>query len=172
MLIEIKTKQTNTCYFVFSSLLEESTDSSRVESAPTAESAPRRLSTQPLSLSTWLLKFWSLPATPARTSRSRESPLVTCSWLSAVTKSSTRLSRPPSLAVVWSLTSTRPWSLRATRSHEQVFLGKAEVRVPRYSLFKQTRSTIVSINDFWRKLNSILRSSPSATPHFQWLFKL
>ena len=97
---------------IYSSQLEESTDSWRAESARAAESEPHQPSTVPLSLSTWPLRFWNLQVTPPKISRLRESRQDICNSLSEVTRNWTPWSRLPSLAVVLFHTSTRPWSKR------------------------------------------------------------
>ena len=108
----------------FNSLLEESTDSWRAESRPTAALALLQQSTLLPSLSTWLLRSSNSQATPARISRPRELLPVTCSLLSAETRSSTLSLRPPLLVVVLFLTSTRLSLLRANEC-ETAFIWSA-----------------------------------------------
>merc|ERR1711939_781519 len=84
-----------------------STVTSRRARRTTCASVQRRPSTPRPSSSTSLPRFSSSPATRRRTCASSVSRPVTCSSPSAVTRSSTRSSAPPSPVVVSSRTSTR-----------------------------------------------------------------
>ena len=131
--------------FCFSSPLEEFTDSWRAEWAQIAVSAQLLPSTPLQSLSTSPLRCLSSLATQAKTWRWRESLLVTCSWPFAETKNLTLWSRLPLLVVVWSPTSTRPWSWRAAKNLEETFTSRVPLCDSLPSAFFQQAATSISL---------------------------
>ena len=116
----IKHQTSNYFLKIYSSLLEESTDSWRAESVPTAELVPHQQSTVLPSLSTSPLRFLSLLVTLPRILRSRELHQDISNLPSEEMKSLTLWSRPPSLVVVLSHTSTRLSSWRPPRPRSEL----------------------------------------------------
>ena len=104
---------------LYSSLSEESTDSWRAESVPTAELVLHQQSTVLPSLSTSPLRFLSSLVTLPKISRSRELHQDISNLPSEETKSSTLWSKQPSLAVVSSHTSTKLSSWRPPRPRNE-----------------------------------------------------